>query len=142
MAKAKSGDRVKVHYTGSLDDGTVFDASANRPPLEFTIGEGQLIAGFEQAVIGMNPGESKKVKIPVKDAYGPHSDEMVLVADRKELPEGLDPEVGQMLQMLEPDGGRIILRVTGVTDTSVTLDANHPLAGCDLNFDIELVEIV
>jgi peptidylprolyl isomerase len=130
-----------VHYTGSLDDGTVFDASANRPPLEFTIGEGQLIAGFEQAVIGMNPGESKKVKIPVKDAYGPHSDEMVLVADRKELPEGLDPEVGQMLQMLEPDGGRIILRVTGVTDTSVTLDANHPLAGCDLNFDIELVEI-
>ena len=141
MAKAKSGDRVKVHYTGSLDDGTVFDASANRPPLEFTIGEGQLIAGFEQAVIGMNPGESKKVKIPVKDAYGPHSDEMVLVADRKELPEGLDPEVGQMLQMLEPDGGRIILRVTGVTDTSVTLDANHPLAGCDLNFDIELVEI-
>jgi len=141
MAKAKSGDRVKVHYTGSLDDGTVFDASANRPPLEFTIGEGQLIAGFEQAVIGMNPGESKKVKIPVKDAYGPHSDEMVLVADRKELPEGLDPEVGQMLQMLEPDGGRIILRVTGVTDTSVTLDANHPLVGCDLNFDIELVEI-
>jgi peptidylprolyl isomerase len=130
-----------VHYTGSLDDGTVFDASANRPPLEFTIGEGQLIAGFEQAVIGMNPGESKKVKIPVKEAYGPHSDEMVLVADRKELPEGLDPEVGQMLQMLEPDGGRIILRVTGVTDTSVTLDANHPLAGCDLNFDIELVEI-
>jgi len=142
MAKAKSGDRVKVHYTGSLDDGTVFDASANRPPLEFTIGEGQLIAGFEQAVIGMNPGESTKEKIPVKDAYGPYSDEMVLVADRKELPEGLDPEVGQMLQMHEPDGGIIILRVTGVTDTSVTLDANHPLAGCDLNFDIELVEIV
>ncbi len=139
-AQAKDGDTVKVHYTGKLEDGTVFDSSIEREPLQFTIGEGQLIPGFEQAVVGMSPGESKTVEIPADEAY-PYREEMVLVVDRDQLPEDLQPEVGQQLQMRQPDGQTILVKVIDVSELSVTLDANHPLAGKDLTFDIQLVEI-
>lgn len=142
MTEARSGDTVKVHYTGKLEDGTVFDTSAEREPLEFKIGEGQLITDFEQAVVGMEPGESKTVMIPSGDAYGPHRDEMVLKVARKDMPEGLDPQVDQRLQVRHDDGNAFVVTVTAVSEESVTLDGNHPLAGKDLTFDIQLMEIV
>ena len=142
MARPKTGDTVKVHYTGKLEDDTVFDTSANRDPLQFTIGEGQVIPGFEQAVVGMKPGESKTAKIPVDEAYGPHHKEMVLVVGRDQFPAELEPKVDQRLQMSRADGQRIAVTVTEVSEESVTLDANHPLAGKDLTFDIQLVEIL
>ena len=139
--QAKDGDTVKVHYTGSLEDGTVFDTSLEREPLEFTLGQGQLIPGFEQAVIGMKIGESKTVTIPAEQAYGPYNNELISVIDRDNLAEGLDPEVGQQLQTQQPDGQTIIVTVIEVSETSITVDANHPLAGKDLTFEIELIEI-
>ncbi len=142
MTEAKSGNTVKVHYTGKLTDGTVFDTSAEREPLEFKIGQGQLIADFEQAVIGMEPGESKTVMIPSADAYGPRHDEMVLEVARQDMPEGLDPKVDQRLQVRRDNGETFVVTVTAVSAESVTLDANHPLAGKDLTFDIQLMEIV
>jgi peptidylprolyl isomerase len=142
MAQPKQGDTVSVHYTGKLDDGTVFDSSVNREPLQFTVGDGHIIPGFEDAVVGMNPGDSKTVKIPSNEAYGPHVDEMVVVVDRSQFPEDLDPEIGEQLEMYRPDGQTMIVTVTDVTNSTVTLDANHPLAGKDLTFDIELVGIV
>jgi len=141
MAQAKSGDKVKVHYTGKLDDGTVFDSSQERDPLEFTIGEGQIIPGFEQAVVGMNPGDNKTANIPVDKAYGPRRDEMVMDVDKGQFPENITPEIGQKLQMTRSDGQVIMVTITGVSEANVTLDANHPLAGKDLTFDIQLVEI-
>jgi peptidylprolyl isomerase len=141
MAQAQQGDKVKVHYTGKFDDGTVFDSSAGQQPLEFTIGEGQVIPGFENAVIGMNPGDKKSATIPAGDAYGEYMDEMVLTVERNQLPPELQPEVGQQLQIRNPDGQAIPVIITDVTDSTITLDANHPLAGQDLTFDIELVEI-
>jgi len=140
--QAKTGDIVKVHYTGRLQDGTVFDTSVGSEPLEFTIGQGQLISGFEQAVIGMKVGESKTVTIPVDQAYGPYYDDMVLEVERDELPEDLEPEVGMQLQMNQGDGGIMIVTITEVSETTIKIDANHSLAGQDLAFDIELVEIV
>ena len=142
MAQAKPGDTVKVHYTGKLEDGTVFDTSTDRDPLQFTIGERKIIPGFEQAVVGMNPGESKTIKVPMDEAYGPHREEMVMVVDRNQLPVDLIPEVGQQLQSRQPDGQTMVVTVIGVSESSVTVDANHPLAGKDLTFDIQLVEIV
>lgn len=142
MAQAQNGDTVKVHYTGKLDDGTIFDTSADREPLQFTIGEGQLIPDFEQAVVGMKPGESKTVQIPSDNAYGPHHEEMVMAVDRKEFPDDLEPKVDQMLQVRQQDGHTFAVKVTDVSETKVTLDANHPLAGKDLTFDIQLSEIV
>lgn len=142
MVQAQRGDTVQVHYTGKLEDGTVFDTSTNRDPLQFTIGEGQIIPGFEQAVVGMNPGESKTVTIPMDQAYGPHREEMVLEVDRKQFPEHLNPEVGQQLQVRQQNGQTMIVTVVEVSDTNVTLDANHPLAGENLTFDIHLVGIV
>jgi len=142
MAQAKTGDVVKVHYTGKLDDGTVFDSSANREPLEFKIGAGQLIADFEQAVVGMNPGDAKTIQIASDNAYGPYHEEMVIELERKDLPENLDPKVDQKLQVRQESGQEFVVTVTAVTENSVTLDGNHPLAGKDLTFDIELSEIV
>lgn len=141
MVQAKSGDTVKIHYTGKLEDGTVFDSSTNREPLEFTISGGQVIPGFEQAVIGMSPGESKTTKIPMAKAYGPYREEMVLEVGRDKMPSDLQPEIGQQLQIQQPNGQRIGVIVTKVTESDVRLDANHPLAGQDLTFDIELVAI-
>jgi peptidylprolyl isomerase len=141
MALAKTGDTVKVHYTGKLGDGTVFDTTFEGTPMEFTIGEGRLIPDFEQAVIGMEPGESKSIHIDFINAYGPHREEMVKIFDKKDLPEDLNPQLNQQLQVQQPDGRPFIVTVTEVSEESVTLDANHPLAGKDLTFDIQLAEI-
>lgn len=142
MAAAKKGDNVKVHYTGRLEDGTVFDTSAERGPYEFTIGASKIVPGFAEAVIGMKPGQSKTVEIPVKKAYGPHRNDMIAVVERSKLPAHLNPEIGQRLRIDQADGQKIPATVVEVSDSTVTLDANHPLAGKDLIFDIELLEIV
>lgn len=142
MAQTKYGDTVKVHYTGKLEDGTVFDSSINREPLQLTIGEGCVIPGFENALVGMSPGESKTAKIEASDAYGPHRKEMTQIINRDQFPKHLRPEVGQELQDYQPDGRIIKAMVTDVSESSVTLDANHPLAGKDFTFDIQLVEIL
>ena len=139
--RAKDGDTVKVHYTGTLEDGTVFDTSVEREPLEFTLGEGTLISGFEEAVKGMQVGQSKTVTIPAEEAYGLHRDDLVLVIERDQIPEDLDLKVGQQLQMQQTNDKTIVVIVTDVSETTITVDANHPLAGKDLTFEIELVEI-
>lgn len=140
MTQVKSGDTAKVHYTGTLADGTIFDSSRERDPLEFEVGAGQLIAGFDQAVFGMSVGETRNVNIPAADAYGPHRSELVIDVDKKQFPEGLNPEVGQQLQTQDNHGHPLVVTVTAIDGDKVTLDANHPLAGKDLNFEIELVE--
>lgn len=142
MAQAKPGDTVKVHYTGKLEDGTIFDSSANRDPLEFTIGEGMVIAGFEQSVVGMSPGETKHQKILPEQAYGPHQQEMTVAVPQEEIPVDLKPLVGDQLWLEDPTGRKTRVLVTEVNDSGITLDANHPLAGKDLYFQIELVEIL
>lgn len=141
VAQAKNGDTVKIHYTGKLEDGSTFDTSVDRDPLEFTLGQGEIIPGFEQAVLGMEPGESKSVNIPAEDAYGLHHEELVAQVGRDKLPPDVDVKVGQQLQLQSTDGQRRVVEVTEVTDSHVTLDANHPLAGKDLTFDIKLMEI-
>jgi peptidylprolyl isomerase len=140
MREAQDGDRVAVHYTGKFTDGSVFDSSQGQEPLRFTIGAQEVIPGFERAVIGMSPGQTKTQTIPSDQAYGPHSDEMVLAIDRKEFPSDLELEVGRRLK-LNQEGQNMIVTITDVNESSITLDANHPLAGQDLVFDIELVEI-
>ena len=142
MPQAKQGDTVRVHYTGKLEDGTVFDSSLDREPIQFKIGEMAVIEGFEQMVSGMNPGEKKTQTIPAEQAYGPYSEELLLEIGRHELPEDLDPQVGQILEGSRQDGQRVSFKVKAVTEKTVTLDANHPLAGKNLIFEIELVEIV
>lgn len=141
MAQAKLGDTVRVHYTGKLDDGTVFDSSSNGDPLEFTIGDGNIIPGFEKAVVGMSPGDQKTEVIPAEQAYGEHREEMVVVVDRAQMPPEMQPEVGQQLEIRQPSGETIPVVVTDISEADITLDANHPLAGEDLVFDIQLVEI-
>jgi peptidylprolyl isomerase len=138
---AKSGDTVKVHYTGTLDDGSVFDSSENREPLEFTLGEGSVIPGFENAVMGLKLGDSVTVTIPAGEAYGEYQDNMLMEIDRAQLPQGLNPEVGMQLQMQQMDGTAVIVVISEVGEDSITIDGNHPLAGKDLTFEIELVEI-
>lgn len=168
MATAKTGDRVTVHYTGTLEDGSIFDSSEedtdqcgedsggsdcacgnnsgcgghSSGPMEFVIGEGNLIPKFEAAVIGLEPGQSIKVTIPADDAYGQRADEMIAVIERSELPAEMDPQPGQQLEVIMQDGSPMPVLVTEVTDSAITLDANHPLAGYDLTFDIRLVEIL
>ncbi|WP_243372037.1 peptidylprolyl isomerase [Geotalea sp. SG265] len=148
MAQAKKGDRVKVHYTGKLDDGSVFDSSECgdsdcdcSAPLQFTVGAGEVIPGFDQAVEGMAINETRSVHIPVAEAYGERIEEMVAQVPRSELPADMVPEVGQQLEVTQEDGNAFQVVITEVTDNQVTIDANHPLAGRDLNFDIRLVEI-
>jgi peptidylprolyl isomerase len=141
MTAAKSGDNVKIHYTGTLEDGTTFDSSAGREPLEFTLGSGQVIVGFDEAVTGMEPGDKKKVTIEADKAYGQRNEEMVITAPRNQVPPEIKPEVGQQLQMAGPDNQPIVVLITEVTDEHIVLDANPPLAGKDLTFDIELVAI-
>ncbi len=138
---AKDGNTVKVHYTGTLGDGTVFDTSVEREPLEFTLGEGKVIPGFEEAVKGMKVGQPKTVTIPVDDAYGPRRDDLILVIERTQLPENLNPEVGQRLQMQQANGQRSVVIVTDVSEKTITVDTNHPLAGEDLTFELKLVEV-
>jgi peptidylprolyl isomerase len=139
--QAEHGSRVKVHYTGKLDDGTVFDSSEGREPLAFTIGLGQMIPGFEQGVVGMEVGESKVVQIPAEQAYGEYRPEGVLEVNRTEIPPDLQLEVGIRLQATQEDGRRVDMQIIALSDDTVTLDANHPLAGKDLTFDVEVVEI-
>jgi peptidylprolyl isomerase len=141
MTQAKNGDTVKIHYTGRLQDGTVFDSSSDREPLQFNIGSGQVIPGFEEAVTGMKIGEKKTALIPFDKAYGKRDPSMVMVVDRKHVPADSDPEVGQRLQVGSPSGELIAVTVIEVNVENITLDANPPLAGEDLTFDLELVEI-
>ena len=142
MSETKQGNSVKIHYTGTLKDGTVFDSSVDHDPLEFTVGSGQVIVGFEEAVLGMKSGDTKKVTIPAEKAYGQRNEEMVIVAPRDQVPQDIEPEIGQQMEMGSPSGEMIVVRVTDLTDEHITLDANPPLAGKDLTFDLELVEIV
>ncbi|MCU0587115.1 MAG: peptidylprolyl isomerase [Syntrophobacteraceae bacterium] len=139
---ARQGDTVKVHYTGTLVDGTEFDSSRERAPLEFTIGAGQLIAGFERTVVGMTPGESRTTTIEAADAYGMYREDLVLEVERDRFPPDLTPEVGLQLEVRRPDGHTQMFMITDTSEAKVTLDANHPLAGHDLVFQIQLVEIV
>lgn len=139
MTEVKRGDNVKVHYTGKLKDGTVFDSSAGGEPLEFAVGSGQVIAGFEEGVVGMKVGESKVVEIPVAKAYGERNDAMVIQAPIEQVPPDLHPELGMRLEMGGANGEILRVVVTEITDTHITLDANPPLAGKDLTFEIELV---
>lgn len=141
MGQVKSGDKVQIHYTGKLDDGTTFDTSSGRDPLEFEVGSGQVIAGFDKAVEGMAEGDSKTVKIEPEEAYGERHEQLVQEVPKTALPEEIDPEVGMALQSRSPDGQVTQLTVTEIKDESITVDANHPLAGQPLNFDIELVKI-
>lgn len=142
MTQAKRGDRVRVHYTGSLDDGTSFDSSRRGDPLEFTLGEGKLIKGFELAVDGMSAGENKTVTIPAAEAYGPHRDELVSDLPRSQIPSEIELKEGLQLEAQHPDGQTVRFVVAGFDDETVTLDGNHPLAGQDLTFEIEVVEIL
>ncbi len=140
MTAVKKGDNVKVHYTGKLVDGTIFDSSQGGEPLEFAVGSGQVIPGFEEGVLGMEVGEKKVVEVPVEKAYGERNDEMVIQAPIEQVPPDLHPELGMRLEMGGTNGEILRVVVTEITDTHITLDANPPLAGKDLTFEIELVE--
>ena len=141
MAQAKNGNTVKVHYTGKLADGTVFDSSKQGDALQFTLGEGQLIPGFEKAVFGMGVGEEKTFTIPAHEAYGAHNTDLVFTVDRSSLPSHVDPAIGQRFQIKQQDGSVASVTVSSVSDANVTFDANHPLAGKDLTFEIQVVEV-
>ncbi len=141
MQQVKNGDTVKVHYHGRLDDGTTFDSSSGRDPLQFEVGSGMVIVGFDNGVMGMQVGDKKTIEIPANEAYGPVDPGMVVEFDKKNFPEDMKPEVGMQLNMTDQDGNVIPVVITEVKEESVMLDANHPLAGQKLIFDIELVEI-
>lgn len=141
MEEVKSGDSVKVHYKGTLSDGTVFDSSEGRDPLAFTVGENRVIPGFEQAVIGMKVGDSRTETIPSDQAYGAKRDELFIKAPRENMPKEMEPKVGDQLQMTTQEGRAVPVTIIEINETEVTLDANHPLAGRDLTFEITLVEI-
>lgn len=142
MSKAKSGDTVKVHYTGKLEDGTVFDSSKEREPLEFTLGAQAVITGFDNGVQGMEVGEAKSITIPPEDAYGDPRSELISTVEKKLFDQqNITPEVGKQLQIPQDDNRFLNVIITAVDDNNVTLDANHPLAGKTLVFDVELVEI-
>ncbi|MDR9390469.1 MAG: peptidylprolyl isomerase [Trueperaceae bacterium] len=141
MSEAKSGDTVHVHYTGTLDDGTVFDSSEGRDPLTVTLGSGQVIPGFEAAVVGMSVGETKKARLEPHDAYGERRDDLMLDVPRSDLPEDLEVELGTPLQLQQEDGQAVPVTVAALDDTSITLDANPPLAGQALTFEMTLVDL-
>ena len=142
MGTVKTGDTVRIHYTGTLADGTSFDSSQGRDPLEFTVGSGQIIPGLEKALPGMSVGEQKVVGVPAADAYGEHNAQGLQQVPREQVPEEIPLDPGTRLQVQTPDGRTLPVTVTDVTEEVVVLDANHPLAGKDLTFAIELVEIV
>lgn len=142
MSKVKEGDTVKVHYTGTLKNGEVFDSSKDKEPLEFTLGEGQLIPGFEKAVVGMAVGDSASIDISSDEAYGEEREDLIINVPKDQLPDDVTPQVGMQLQVNQGNGQPIPVRIKEVGETELTLDANHPLAGKDLSFEIELVEKV
>ena len=139
MKQAQSGDTVRIHYSGTLSDGTQFDSSDGREPLEFAVGSGTVIPGFEKAVEGMAAGEKKSVTIEPDEAYGPRHEQLVQDVPKEALPDDVEPDVGMQLQGKSADGQVMNLTVTGVADESITVDANHPLAGEPLTFDIEQI---
>ena len=142
MAQAKEDDTVRVHYTVRLDNDTIVGSTKDEEPLQFTLGKGQVLPGFEQAVVGMNSGESKTVLVTADQAFGPYLDEMVVVVDRGRLPEGLNPKEGDRIQLQSRSGETVTVAVMGVSESTITIDGNHPLAGKDLLFDIEFIEVV
>ncbi|MDP2497602.1 MAG: peptidylprolyl isomerase [Candidatus Palauibacterales bacterium] len=141
MAEAEQGDTVTVHYTGTLEDGTVFDTSEERDPISFEIGADEVIPGFEDAVLGLEPGDTASTTLPPEEAYGPRSDERILPVPRSELPEDMDPDVGDELEVQLENGQRAPARVAETDESTVTLDLNHPLAGRELTFEVELVDV-
>ena len=141
MAHPRPGDTVRVHYTGRLQDGRVFDSSRQRGPLELTVGQGQVIPMFEEALTAMEPGEERTVAIPAEQAFGPRRADLLVSVDRAQFPEHIEPAVGQELQVKREGGPTAIVTVAEVSDEQVTIDTNHPLAGEDLTFDLELVEV-
>ncbi len=142
MKEVNNGDTIRIHYTGTLEDGSEFDSSEGKNPIEFTVGSGNLIPGFENGVLGMTIGDKKTITIPPEDAYGEKREDLLAKIDKNDLPKNMSPEVGMPLQLKKPDGGSINVMITEVETDSVTFDANHPLAGCTLIFDLELVEFV
>lgn len=140
--KVKKGDTIQVHYTGKLEDGKEFDSSLNRQPLQFEVGAGRVIKGFEDAVVGLQVGEKKTVTIPDKDAYGSYDENLLIEIPKKNVPEGIIPEVGMRLQLVNQQGQAAHVVVTEILDETVRLDANHPLAGKTLVFDLEVLEIL
>jgi peptidylprolyl isomerase len=141
-AEAKYGNTVQVNYTGKLTDGSVFDTSVGREPLEFALGTGKVIPGFEKAVLGMKAGEKKTVTIPAEEAYGPYRDNLSLEISRELLPNSITPQVGLHVQQKQENGSVVVAIITKISDKTVTIDANHPLAGQVLTFEIELVKIL
>lgn len=142
MQQAQNGDKVRVHYEGTLRTGETFDSSNGREPLEFTVGSGQVIKGFDEGVKGMQVGEKRTLEIPVSDAYGEASEDLIIEFPKAQFPGNMNPEVGQQLMMSNGSGQSFPVTIREIKDDSVLLDANHPLAGQDLIFNIELVEIV
>lgn len=142
MAQAKDGDVVRVHYTGTLEDDTQFDSSVGKDPLEFTVGSGMVIPGFDEIVRGMEPGDTRTAKIPSEQAYGDSREEMKLTLTRAQLPDGFDPQVGHQVHLEGHDGQPVPARVVEADEAGIVVDANHALAGKTLNFEIQLVEIV
>ena len=141
-ATAKPGDTVAVHYTGKLADGSVFDTSKDRDPIQFVLGQRRVIPGLDKAVAGMSPGETKTAEVPADEAYGPHKPELMVEFPRDRIPPGVSADVGQELQLQSADGRAMPAVVVEKSDAAITLDANHPLAGKDLTFELELVELV
>lgn len=142
MSTAQQGDTVQVHYTGRLEDGTVFDSSRDRDPIEFTLGQDQVIPGFQQAVEGLAEGDTITARVPPEDGFGTRSEDLVMTVPRDNLPDGRDPSIGQQLELTTGDGYKIPVRVTAKSESAVQVDANHPLAGRALDFELELVKIV
>ena len=141
MAQAQEGSTVKVHYTGKLRDGTVFDTSKDVEPIQFKVGSGELIPGFEEAIVGMEPKDAKTITIPCQEAFGPKRDDLIAEVSRSQLPQDISLKVGQKLQIGDQKSGIIVVSVVDLQDDVVKLDANHPLAGEDLIFEIELLEV-
>ena len=141
MSNVENGNQVKVHYTGTLEDGTVFDSSIDREPLEFTVGGGQMIPGFDKGVVGMKINEVKNIHIPADEAYGPVVEGLIQEVSKELLPQDLEASVGQTLVSQTPEGQQFNVVVTEVKDDTIIIDGNHPLAGKDLNFEIKMVEI-
>ena len=139
--QAREGKTVKVHYTGRLDDGTIFDSSAGHDPIQLRIGERKTIRGFEEALEGMRPGETRVIKVPAEKAYGRHKKSMVIELNLEQLSPDLDPELGDIIEIKLSSGKAAHFVVTDVTSSKVTLDANHPLAGKDLTFEIEVIDV-
>ena len=142
MSSAKLGDTVKVHYKAKTKEQTLFDSANQTDPLQFTIGEEQIIPAFEEAIIGMQPGENKTINLAADQAFGPYLEDLISKVEKNQLPPTLELQVGQQLQIQQPDGEVLLVKVLDISDSNVTFDANHPLAGKDLTFDINLVEIV